>query len=82
MKTKDKMKELRASAYDAGLTLSKANAATWKAASDYCECTRKVFEASKYSDDKATGDTDWDSYLDAMQVLSSAKDIAQETDHY
>ena len=80
------MKELRSSAYEAELKLSKAAAATWHAAIEYCECAHKVSNASYKHTDKnpnegtrSTSDDDWDSYLSAMDVLSAAKDIAQET---
>ena len=86
MKNENELEELRSSAYEAELKLSKAAAATWHAASEYCECARKVSNASdKVSDENPNDGTiytrqaDCEYYLEAMQYLSAAKDVAQST---
>ena len=80
------MKELRVAAYDAELALSKATAAAWHAASEYCGCACNVYNASDKDTDensneatRHTRESDWDSYLKAMDVLSAAKNISHKT---
>ena len=86
MENKNELEELMSSAYEAELKLSKSAAATWHAASEYCECARKVSNAS--DKDAESNPNDWtiytrqadlEYYLEAMQYLSAAKDIAQKT---
>ena len=86
MNNENKMKDLRVAAYDAELVLSKATAAAWHAASEYCGCAGNVYNASDKDAEENynevtlhTREVDWDSYLKAMDILSAAKDIAQKT---
>ena len=72
------MKELREAAANAELILFKDTNAAWVSAGKYCECTRKILDISENADE-VTADTDWDSYLDAMWVLSDIKDFVQRT---
>lgn len=86
MNNRDKLKELRMSAYDAKVVLSKATTTALNAAREYCSCTIEVFNASDNAAYKSIDDEiiyacrdDWASCEEASQFLSSAQDFAEET---